>query len=102
MVLAAMDRLTGDEPGTIVVKILASQAPTTLASVVGELFRVTKRRTPIVLGFSPNARFQTRDLRFRSVVWPELDQLTMTTLSAGIADTYADVAASLHRPEKAR
>jgi UDP-glucose 4-epimerase len=69
---------------------------------VAELRRVSKRRAPIVLGTSPNARFQSRDLRFRSVVWPELDQLATTTLAAGIAATFDDVAAALRAPEQAR
>jgi UDP-glucose 4-epimerase len=95
MVLAGQRRLAEEPPGTGLVKILASQAPVTLATVIGTLNRVTKGRAPIVLGTSPHARFQTRDLRFRSTVWPELDHLASTPLAEGIASTFADVASSM-------
>ncbi|SKC76267.1 NAD-dependent epimerase/dehydratase family protein [Krasilnikoviella flava] len=98
MVLAGMDRLSDVGPGAAVVKILASQTAVTLATIVGELSRITKRRAPIVLGTSASTPFQTRDLRFRSTVWPEVDRLATTTLASGIGATFADVARSLRRP----
>lgn len=102
MALAGLSRLAEEPPGTVVTKILASHVPTTLASVVGEVRRISKRRPPLVLGTSPNARFQTRDLRFRSVVWPELDGLASTPLPAGIAATLEDVARSERAGVRAR
>ncbi|MFI2105028.1 NAD-dependent epimerase/dehydratase family protein [Isoptericola sp. NPDC019693] len=102
MVLAGMDRLAEAGPGAAVVKILASQSAVTLATIVGELSRITKRRAPIVLGTSPSTAFQTRDLRFRSTLWPEVDRLATTTLAAGIGATFADVARSLRRPGACR
>jgi UDP-glucose 4-epimerase len=102
MVLAGVDRLAEVRPGTVVVKILASQTAVTLATIVGELSRITKRRAPIVLGTSASTPFQTRDLRFRSTVWPEVDELATTTLASGIGATFADVSASLRRPGAAR
>jgi UDP-glucose 4-epimerase len=102
MVLAGQRRLAEEPAGTGQVKILASQAPVTLATVIGTLNRVTKGRAPIVLGTSPHARFQTRDLRFRSTVWPELDHLASTPLAEGIASTFADVASSMRAPVMAR
>lgn len=98
MVLAGLDRLAGEPAGAVVTKILCSGAATSLASILGELHRISKRRPPIVLGVSPTARFQASDLRFRSVVWPELDPLATTTFPAGMAATYRDVAASLRAP----
>ncbi|MEL7977401.1 NAD-dependent epimerase/dehydratase family protein [Isoptericola sp. F-RaC21] len=98
MVLAGMDRLSDAGPGAAVVKILASQAAVTLATIVGELSRITKRRAPIVLGTSSSTPFQARDLRFRSTLWPEVDRLASTTLATGIGATFADVARSLRRP----
>ena len=41
----------------------------------------------MVLGVSPLAAFQTRDLRFRSRVWTDLDAEVATTLPAGMAAT---------------
>jgi UDP-glucose 4-epimerase len=102
MVLAGMDRLSEVGPGAAVVKILASQSAVTLATIIGELSRITKRRAPIVLGTSSSTPFQTRDLRFRSTVWPEVDRLATTTLASGIGATFADVAWSLRRPGEPR
>jgi UDP-glucose 4-epimerase len=97
MVLAGMDLLAGVGPGHAVVKIIASQSAVTLATIIGEISRITKRRAPIVLGTSASTPFQTRDLRFRSTVWPQVDELATTTLASGIGATFADVSASLSR-----
>jgi nucleoside-diphosphate-sugar epimerase len=102
MAVAGMALLRREPPGTVVTKILASHTPTTLAAIIGEIRRVTKRRPPLVLGTSPNARFQTRDLRFRSTVWPQLDSLAATPLPEGIAATMADVARLQLGPQEAR
>jgi UDP-glucose 4-epimerase len=67
--------------------VLASQRPTSVAAILAELRRVTRRRPQVILGASPNARYQVRDLRLRSVVWPALDRCTRTTLAAGMAAT---------------
>ncbi|MET3806919.1 UDP-glucose 4-epimerase [Nakamurella sp. UYEF19] len=72
-----------------VVKILASQQGTTIAALVAVCRQVFKRSPRLVLGSSVNAMLQVKDLRFRSVVWPELDRRTLTTLPAGIAATAA-------------
>ena len=40
-------------PGTVHVKILASQTGTTVAAILGELRRITKHRPRVVLGASP-------------------------------------------------
>lgn len=95
MVVGGLDTLDDEPAGTVVVKILASQRPTTLASVLGELRRLTRRRPLVVLGQSPNARFQVRDLRFRSDVWLHLDRLASTPLPVGIAATLEGVAQQL-------
>jgi UDP-glucose 4-epimerase len=68
-------------------KILASHSGVTIGALLNELRRVCKRSTKVVHGWSPAARFQARDLRFRSVVWPELDRRTLTTLPTGISAT---------------
>lgn len=102
MVLAGMDRLADEPAGTVVTKILASHAPTTLATIIGELRRISHRRPPIVLGSSPHTSLQSPDLRFTSRVWPELDVLAHTTLPEGIAATLESVAAHLRAPAGSR
>ena len=47
---------------------------------------------------SPSCR--SRDLRMRSVVWPELDRRTLTTLPAGINATNADLLRGLQLGER--
>jgi UDP-glucose 4-epimerase len=100
MIVAGLDLLEEARPGTAVVKILAAQRSTTIAAILGELTRIGKRRPQIVLGKSPNARFQTRDLRFRSVQWPELDRSVTTPLPAGLFATFHGVATELNRPRQ--
>jgi UDP-glucose 4-epimerase len=85
MIVDGLERVRLD--GGLQVKILASGRPTSVAAIIAELGRVTKRRPQIVLGASPNARYQARDLRFRSVVWPDLDAGPRTSLAAGISAT---------------
>ena len=80
---------------TVVVKILASHRPTSLASILGEIRRVTHRRPSVTLGQSPMTSLQTRDLRFDSVVWADLDRLAATPLQVGVAATLADLRSSL-------
>lgn len=73
------------------VKVLASQQGVTIGAVISELKRVLKRTPRIVHGASPVARYQVRDLRLRSDVWPELDRRSMTPLPAGIKTTVIDL-----------
>jgi len=101
MVLSGLDRLAAEPAGSLVTKIFCSQISTTLAEVVGTLHRISKRRPPVVLGLSQNARFQPPDLRFRSTVWPELDRLASTPLPEGMAATLHDVTTARCVPQPA-
>ena len=71
--------------------MLASEQSTTIGAVLGDLHRITRRRPPVVLGTSANARFQVRDLRLRSVAWPPTAALARTPMIAGIAATLASL-----------
>lgn len=98
LAFAGTERVAGVELGSTVVKILASQTGTTVAAILGELRRITKHRPRVVLGASPAARFQARDLRFRSVVWPDLDGLVTTGLPTGMAATMRSALAERAAP----
>jgi UDP-glucose 4-epimerase len=74
-----------------VMKILASGQAVSIAEVLGELRLIARRRPPLFLASSPLSRAQTRDLRFRSTVFPELDFRSLTPFPVGIARTLADV-----------
>jgi UDP-glucose 4-epimerase len=45
----------------------------------------------VVLAASPLRNIQARDLRMRSVVWPELDRRPLTPLAVGIDSCMRDV-----------
>jgi len=72
-------------------KIFASHQGTTVGALIGECRRVFKRTPRLVLGTSASSRFQVKDLRLRSTVWPELDRRALTPLPAGIAATAASL-----------
>lgn len=84
LVLDAMDRLRSEPAERVVTKILASGQPMSIASVLGDLRLVFKRRPMIILGASPTSALQARDLSMRSVVWPELDARTLTPFAVGV------------------
>lgn len=77
--------------GAVVTKILASQRSVSVGALLSESTRVFHRAARVLVAESPNARVQARDLRLRSVVWPELDRRSLMPLPAGIAATARDV-----------
>lgn len=99
--VAATARLASVPPGTTAVKIIASQAPATIGTVIGDLRRITRRRPPVAFGASPLSAAQSPRLRYRSVVWPELNALASTGSVAGLASTLADIAFRLRLGEAA-
>jgi UDP-glucose 4-epimerase len=101
LAMAALHRVVADagrsgRPETVV-KILASERPVSVATILAELRRVVGRPPRIVVGASPLGRAQVRDLRFRSSVWPDLVHRPLTTLSAGIDAVFRDVLAQQQR-----
>jgi len=74
-----------------VVKILASQQPTTVSTIIAQLRWVMKRPASLIVATSPNSARQARDLRMTSSVWPELDRRPKTTLSEGIRWVLTDI-----------
>ena len=95
MIVAGLAGLRGQVAaagsGLVVTKVLASGHSTTVGGLLGESTRLFRRRPRVVLGASPAAAGQVRDLRLRSTVWPELDRLARTPLPVGIAATADDV-----------
>ncbi|MBH0119645.1 NAD(P)-dependent oxidoreductase [Rhodococcus sp. HM1] len=86
MVADALDRAEA-EPGGVSIKIFASGRSVTIGAILGACRTVFRRRPNVVLASSPLASVQGRDLRLRSVVWPELDRRSHRPLPAGIAAT---------------
>ena len=84
-------QVAGRGEGQVVTKVLASGRSTTVAGLLGESARLFRRRPRVVLGSSPAAAGQVRDLRLRSIRWRRLDRLTRTPLPIGLAATAADL-----------
>ena len=91
MIVAGLDLVGAEPAGTTVTKILASGRSLSVATVVGEATRVLRRHPRLSTRRSPGS--QVRDLRLRSVVWPQLDAIARTPLGAGLRATADDVAA---------
>jgi UDP-glucose 4-epimerase len=72
------------EAPPVVVKIIASQHPSTIGGVLAQVRWVTKRPVNVIFATSPSTRRQAPDLRLISTVWPELDRHPVTTLGAGL------------------
>jgi UDP-glucose 4-epimerase len=82
-------------------KVLASGSPMSISEILGHLTRLSRRRPPVVLGASPVARFQARDLRLRSRAWPHLDHLVRTPVGVGMANCLSEVRTALRTAERA-
>lgn len=95
LIASGLARLRQDESArqqpTVVTKIMASQRAITIGAVLGEVRRIFKSQPRIVLGASPVAAMQARDLSLRSRVWPELDRSSLTPFPVGVATTAADL-----------
>ncbi|MFS0852501.1 NAD-dependent epimerase/dehydratase family protein [Microbacterium sp. 179-I 3D4 NHS] len=87
LVLATCERLVQEPTGAYRMKVLASGRSVSIGALLGEFRRVVGRRPEIVMGSSPVSALQSRDLRMRSTVWPDLDQRASTNLADGIART---------------
>ncbi|WP_093248258.1 NAD-dependent epimerase/dehydratase family protein [Tessaracoccus oleiagri] len=89
LVRDSMVRLRAE--GGFVIKILGSGRPMSIATLIGETKRVLGRKPDLLLGGSPNARYQVRDLSVRSIRWVEVDQIAFTPFGVGVAATIADL-----------
>ncbi|NMM25018.1 MAG: NAD-dependent epimerase/dehydratase family protein [Phycicoccus sp.] len=105
MVLDGIERLaceqaarTGAADGLMVTKIFASQRSVSIGSLLMESRRVFRRAPRVLVASSPFAKVQARDLRLRSVVWPELDRRVLTSIPAGIGATVAEIQMRMLEP----
>ena len=100
MIVAGLDLVCAEPDGTTVTKVLASGRSLSVATVVAEATRVLRRHPRLSTRRSPGS--QVRDLRLRSVVWPDLDAIARTPLGAGLRATADDVAARTRSQTLAR
>jgi UDP-glucose 4-epimerase len=80
---------------THVTKILASGQAVTVGFLISELGRLFKRRLRVVYRPTPATSLQARDLRMRSVVWPELDRVSIMPLPVGMRHTVTALSLAL-------
>lgn len=92
MVLACLDRATAEPPGVATIKILASGQALSIAALAGESARVFRRSPGLASRPNQRSAAQVRDLRLRSVVWPEIDTLARTPVGTGLHATGNSVA----------
>lgn len=100
LILDALDRLRLEAAaalGLVVTKNIASGAAVSIADLLGYVRQITKGHPNVMIGQSPAASLQARDLRIRSVVWPELDVRELTPLAVGMHDTIADIRYRMQR-----
>lgn len=79
----------------VVVKVIASGASQTIGSLIAQSTRHHRARPRVIVKAPQRGTGQVRDLRLRSVVWPELDRHLRTPILVGMARTASDVAAQL-------
>jgi len=70
-----------------VTKVLASGQAVTVGFLIAELGRLFKRRLRVVYRPTAASSLQARDLRMRSVIWPDLDRATTVPLPVGMRRT---------------
>ncbi|MGW9629777.1 NAD-dependent epimerase/dehydratase family protein [Agromyces sp. NPDC055520] len=99
LLLASVGRLLDEqaEAGTVVVKNLTSGQTVSIADLLDHFRILAKRHPHVMLGSSANAALQARDLRVRSVVWPDLDRRETTPLVVGIHATLDDMRAEIQK-----
>lgn len=91
MIADSLELLRRQPAGTDVVKIFSSGTGTSIASLLGYFRTLSKSHPHVMLGASPAASLQGRDLRLTSRVWSEVDRREFVTLPAGIGATMDDI-----------
>jgi UDP-glucose 4-epimerase len=85
--------------GIHVLKICASERPTTIAGLVGDFRRLGKRQLRVVSGLHPLAAQHAQRLHFRSTVWADEPRPDATSLLVGVHRVYQHQLALAQRGE---
>lgn len=86
MILAL--RAISDSPGALI-KIIASEQPTTIAEIISIFKRITRRAPRIVTSAGNLTSIYSRRMQFRSIAIPQIVESPKTSLLAGIAKIMA-------------
>lgn len=95
--LASLQAQAHTQPGQQWLKVMAGPDATSISFVLAELQRILKRKPLVIHGSSATSRFQASDLRLRSRVLPELDELASTSLAIGMKRTLDGLRVALNR-----
>ena len=93
MIVTALD-LAGTAPGPAVTKVFASQHGRSIDEVLAAVAAAVGDELDVRTGEDPSASSQGRDLRFRSVVLPEVDARAHVPFDEGVRRTVDDVRAA--------
>ena len=96
MIASLRSTLRGDEP---VVKIVASERPTTIADILGTCRRISRRKLLFTSAAEALSPLYTQRARYRSRVFPEHARLATTTLAQGFARVLAAERERIARPD---
>lgn len=91
MIVACITRSLSARGADPAIKIVGSDANTSISQLLFECARVFNRKPRVVSSIHPSARLQPRDLRMKSIVWPDLDRFTFTGLARGMAIVRAGI-----------
>jgi UDP-glucose 4-epimerase len=95
-ILRSLDRLGAAPPGCVV-KIFASEHPTSLARVLGIFTRIARHRPRLISAPRLLGSQQPLALTFRSTVWRDVTKASTTDLMVGIHRTHQYQLAMFHR-----
>jgi UDP-glucose 4-epimerase len=78
-------------------KVMSSGRSVSIGALLSQFQQVDRKRPYVILGQSAEASLQSRDLRLRSVYWPDLDSCPKVNLADGIARTLEHVRSTFLR-----
>jgi UDP-glucose 4-epimerase len=86
--IVALSRATRNESG-VLIKIIASEQPTTIAEIISVFRRIARRAPRIVTSASKLTGIYSQRVQFRSIVAPILPRSPRTSLLVGISQVMA-------------
>ena len=96
MIASLRSILPGVEP---VVRIVASERPTTVADILDTVRRISRKRLLFTSATDAMGNLYTQRARYRSCVFPEHSRLATTTLALGLARVLAAERERIARPD---
>lgn len=94
---ACLTRVSEEPAGAVVTKVLCTGRASSIGDLIAISTRVFRRRPLLFQRVNPQTSVQAKDLRMRSIVWPDLDPLAETPMLVGLRATAEDVGARYRR-----